>query len=171
MPDLEQRIKEDLDRLAERPDPSRILDRVGRRKRHLRVMHRVQTVALIVAVLAGVAGVPSRSTIAVSKAAVIALTRTLGAEWASAGVRGWPLTDTPSSDCRSNRPGPRDPAAIGLAFLGFFVTFAAPASIHSSVVEQLPPEIRDRIVEHVKSDLVKIEPAKLPSHFRSLQPL
>jgi hypothetical protein len=48
-------------------------------------------------------------------------------------------------------------------------SFAAPASIHSAVVEQLPPEIRDRIVEHVKSDLVKIEPAKLPSHFRSLQ--
>jgi len=50
-------------------------------------------------------------------------------------------------------------------------SFAAPASIHSAVVDQLPPEIRDRIVEHVKSDLVKIEPAKLPGHFRSLQPL
>jgi len=50
-------------------------------------------------------------------------------------------------------------------------SFAAPASIHSAVVEQLPPGIRDRIVEHVKSDLVKIEPAKLPGHFRSLQPL
>jgi hypothetical protein len=49
-------------------------------------------------------------------------------------------------------------------------SFAAPASIHSAVVDQLPPEIRDRIVEHVKSDLVKIEPAKLPGHFRSLQP-
>ena len=48
-------------------------------------------------------------------------------------------------------------------------SFAAPSSIHSAVVEQLPPNIRDRIVEHVKSDLVKIEPAKLPSHFRSLQ--
>ena len=48
-------------------------------------------------------------------------------------------------------------------------SFAAPASIHSAVVEQLPAEVRDRIVEHVKSDLVKIEPAKLPSHFRSLQ--
>ena len=48
-------------------------------------------------------------------------------------------------------------------------SFAAPASIHAAVVEQLPPEIRNRIVEHVKSDLVKIEPAKLPGHFRSLQ--
>ena len=48
-------------------------------------------------------------------------------------------------------------------------SFAAPASIHAAVVNQLPPEIRNRIVEHVKSDLVKIEPAKLPGHFRSLQ--
>ncbi|HSV62700.1 MAG TPA: host attachment protein [Chthoniobacterales bacterium] len=48
-------------------------------------------------------------------------------------------------------------------------SFAAPASIHSAVVDQLPPEVRDRIVEHVKSDLVKIEPSKLPGHFRSLQ--
>jgi len=31
--------------------------------------------------------------------------------------------------------------------------------------------VRQRIVEHVKSDLVKIEPAKLAAHFRSLQPL
>jgi hypothetical protein len=29
--------------------------------------------------------------------------------------------------------------------------------------------VRDRIVEHVKSDLVKTEPAKLPAHFRSLR--
>jgi hypothetical protein len=50
-------------------------------------------------------------------------------------------------------------------------SFAAPASIHSAVVEQLPANVRDKIVEHVKSDLVKIEPAKLPGHFRSLQPL
>jgi hypothetical protein len=48
-------------------------------------------------------------------------------------------------------------------------SFAAPASIHSAVFDQLPAGIRDRIVEHVKSDLVKIEPSKLPSHFRSLQ--
>lgn len=48
-------------------------------------------------------------------------------------------------------------------------SFAAPASIHSAIVELLRPAVRDRIVEYVKSDLVKIEPAKLPSHFRSLQ--
>jgi len=48
-------------------------------------------------------------------------------------------------------------------------SFAAPASIHSAVVEQLSPDVRDRIVEHVKSDLVKIEPSKLPGHFRSLR--
>ena len=50
-------------------------------------------------------------------------------------------------------------------------SFAAPASIHSSIAELLPAPIRNRVVEHLKSDLVKIEPAKLPSHFRSLQPL
>jgi hypothetical protein len=50
-------------------------------------------------------------------------------------------------------------------------SFAAPASIHSAVVELLPPPVRDKIVEYVKSDLVKIEPAKLPAHFRSLKPV
>lgn len=50
-------------------------------------------------------------------------------------------------------------------------SFAAPSTIHSAIVELLPPPVRDRIVEHVKSDLVKIESAKLSSHFRSLQPL
>src|SRR6516164_7229723 len=48
-------------------------------------------------------------------------------------------------------------------------SFAAPAEIHSAIVELLPPTVRDRIVEHVKSDLVKMEPAKLISRFRSLQ--
>jgi hypothetical protein len=50
-------------------------------------------------------------------------------------------------------------------------SFAAPASIHSSVTDLLPKALRNRVVEHVKSDLVKIEPSKLASHFRSLQPL
>jgi hypothetical protein len=48
-------------------------------------------------------------------------------------------------------------------------SFAAPASMHAAIVDLLPADVRDRIVEHVKSDLVKIEPAKLPTHFRSLQ--
>jgi hypothetical protein len=48
-------------------------------------------------------------------------------------------------------------------------SFAAPAEIHSAIVGLLPPAVRDRIVEHVKSDLLKVEPAKLISRFRSLQ--
>ena len=50
-------------------------------------------------------------------------------------------------------------------------SFAAPAEIHAAIVDLLPSAARNRIVEHVKSDLVKVEPAKLPSHFRSLRPL
>jgi hypothetical protein len=50
-------------------------------------------------------------------------------------------------------------------------SFAAPASIHAAIVDLLPASVRDRIVEHVKSDLVKTEPSKLPAHFRSLQPM
>src|SRR6266705_4502846 len=48
-------------------------------------------------------------------------------------------------------------------------SFAAPAEIHSAIVDLLPPAVRNRIVEHVKSDLVKTEPSKLPAHFRSLR--
>ena len=50
-------------------------------------------------------------------------------------------------------------------------SFAAPAEIHSAIVDLLPTDVRNRIVEHVKSDLVKVEPARLSSHFRSLQPI
>jgi hypothetical protein len=50
-------------------------------------------------------------------------------------------------------------------------SFAAPAEFHSAIVDLLPNDVRDRIVEHVKSDLVKVEPARLLSHFRSLQPI
>lgn len=48
-------------------------------------------------------------------------------------------------------------------------SFAAAPDIHKAIVDLLPADVRNRIVEHVKSDLVKIEPAKLSSHFRSLQ--
>jgi Protein required for attachment to host cells len=50
-------------------------------------------------------------------------------------------------------------------------SFAAPSPIHASITELLPSSIRNRVVEHVKSDLVKTEPSKLSTHFRSLQPL
>jgi Protein required for attachment to host cells len=50
-------------------------------------------------------------------------------------------------------------------------SFAAPESIHSRIVEQLPPEMQERIVEHVESDLVKVPAPALLSHFRSLQPM
>ena len=50
-------------------------------------------------------------------------------------------------------------------------SFAAPAEFHSTIVDLLPNEVRNRIVEHVKSDLVKVEPARLAAHFRSLQPI
>jgi hypothetical protein len=50
-------------------------------------------------------------------------------------------------------------------------SFAAEPAIHKAIVDLLPVQIRERIVEHVPSDLVKVEPAQLPSHFRSLQPI
>ena len=50
-------------------------------------------------------------------------------------------------------------------------SFAAPSEIHSAIVDLLPDPVRNRIVEHVKSDLVKVEPARLPNHFRSLHPI
>ena len=48
-------------------------------------------------------------------------------------------------------------------------SFAAPAEIHTAIVDLLPAGIRQQIVEHVKSDLVKVEAARMISHFRSLQ--
>lgn len=48
-------------------------------------------------------------------------------------------------------------------------SFAAPAEIHTAIVDLLPAAVRQLIVEHVKSDLVKMEGARLISHFRSLR--
>jgi hypothetical protein len=50
-------------------------------------------------------------------------------------------------------------------------SFAAPAPSQKAIVELLPGDVRDRIVEYVKSDLVNVEPAKLIGHFRSLRPV
>jgi Protein required for attachment to host cells len=49
-------------------------------------------------------------------------------------------------------------------------SFAAPKSIYAKIVDLLPVEITERIVDHVQSDLVKIPVSELLSHFRSLQP-
>src|SRR5690349_366909 len=56
MPDLEERIRDGLDRLNEWPDPGRIVRQVDQRRRRIRTMRRVQTVALVIAVLGGVGG-------------------------------------------------------------------------------------------------------------------
>ena len=48
-------------------------------------------------------------------------------------------------------------------------SFAAPAEIHGAIIDLLPAAVRNRVVEHVKSDLVKTEPSKLLTHFRSLR--
>ena len=48
-------------------------------------------------------------------------------------------------------------------------SLAAPPEIHAAIVDSLPSAMRERIVEHVKSDLVKVGPARLIGHFRSLQ--
>lgn len=50
-------------------------------------------------------------------------------------------------------------------------SLAAPESIYNQIVDFLPIEIRERIVEHVPSDLGKTPVAQLRSHFRSLQPI
>lgn len=50
-------------------------------------------------------------------------------------------------------------------------SFAAPASCHNAIIDLLPSDVRNRIVEFVKSDLVKVDLARLPSHFRSLRPI
>jgi hypothetical protein len=50
-------------------------------------------------------------------------------------------------------------------------SFAAPHAIYKQIVELLPAEIRERIVEHVPLDLSKTPVAQLMSHFRSLQPV
>ena len=84
-----------------------------------------------------------------------------------------PMTDWPQLEAEMDRRACRELAA-GIAKIvernaGEGWSFAAPESIYAKIVEQLPPEIQERIVEHVESDLVKLPVASLPSHFRSLQ--
>ena len=48
-------------------------------------------------------------------------------------------------------------------------SFAAPADIHDAVVEQLEPALRNRIAEHVTSDLVNTRPSELLDHFSAVR--
>jgi hypothetical protein len=56
LPDLDDGIRRELERLSRPADPAGALDRVVRAKRRVRVMRRVQAVGLAVAVVAGTAG-------------------------------------------------------------------------------------------------------------------
>jgi hypothetical protein len=49
--------------------------------------------------------------------------------------------------------------------------FAAPVEFHPTLVELLPRDVQERIVEHVRADLVKVPVADLTGRFRSLQPV
>jgi hypothetical protein len=46
---------------------------------------------------------------------------------------------------------------------------AAPALMNTALVEELPPDLRNLLVENVSADLRKTDAAKLASHFHSLQ--
>jgi hypothetical protein len=86
-----------------------------------------------------------------------------------------PMTDWPQLEAEMERRACKELATeiakIVRHNLGEGWSFAAPESIYAKVVEHLPPEIQERIVEHVESDLVKLPAEALPSHFRSLQPI
>jgi hypothetical protein len=84
-----------------------------------------------------------------------------------------PMTDWPQLEAEMERRACKELAAEIAKIVGTFNeqgwAFAAPESIHNAIVDLLPRETRDWIVEHVNSDLIKTKPADLPSHFRSLQ--
>ena len=86
-----------------------------------------------------------------------------------------PMTDWPQLEAEMERRACKELATEIAKIVrhnpGEGWSFAAPESIHRKIVEQLPSEIRERIVEHVESDLVKLPAAALVSHFRSLQPI
>ena len=85
------------------------------------------------------------------------------------------VTDWPQLEMEESRQGRKqladETAKLVQLKTGEGWSLAAPESIYTEIVDLLPPEIRERIVEHVKSDLIKTPIAKLADHFRSLQPV
>src|SRR6516162_1694160 len=86
-----------------------------------------------------------------------------------------PMTDWPQLEAEMERRACKELATeitkVAERNQGEGWSLAAPESIYWKIVYLLPPEIRERIVEHVESDLVKLPAAALPPHFRSLQPI
>jgi hypothetical protein len=86
-----------------------------------------------------------------------------------------PMTDWPQLEAEMDRRACKELATEIAKIVernrGEGWSLAAPESIYWKIVDLLPPEIRERIVEHVESDLVKLPAAALPPHFRSLQPI
>ncbi|HEX8251656.1 MAG TPA: host attachment protein, partial [Thermoanaerobaculia bacterium] len=50
-------------------------------------------------------------------------------------------------------------------------SFAAPSQLQPRILELLPTDVRERIVERVAADLVNLPVAELAERFRSLQPV
>jgi Protein required for attachment to host cells len=85
-------------------------------------------------------------------------------------TRDWPSLET-ETNCRvCQRLAKRIGRVVKTERLEGW-SFAAEPAIHKVVVDLLPAAIRERIVEHVPSDLMKTKSAKLRSHFRSLRPI
>jgi hypothetical protein len=84
------------------------------------------------------------------------------------------LTDWPQLEIEENRRICRqlaeEIAKVVRQMPGEGWSLAAPKAISASIVKLLPNSIRERIVEHLESDLLKTPAEQLREHFRSLQP-
>jgi hypothetical protein len=85
-------------------------------------------------------------------------------------TRDWPSLET-ETNCRICKQLAERIAKVVKTERAEGWSFAAEPAVHNAIVDLLPVVIRERIVEHVPSDLIKTEPARLRSHFRSLRPI
>lgn len=82
----------------------------------------------------------------------------------------WPEMELEESRCLCRQLGKEINRVVRQTAVNGW-SLAAPKSIYEQIVSQLAPEVRERIVEKVVSDLRKIPPSRLRQHFRSLQPI